>query len=52
MERDDCESKYWLDPVRLERSRGFGRKEINTIREIIEENQQHLLESWHEYFNG
>jgi hypothetical protein len=21
-------------------------------KEIIEENQQHLLDSWHEFFNG
>jgi hypothetical protein len=50
--RDDCEAKCWLDPVWLERSRGFARREINTIQEIIEENQQHLLDSWHEYING
>jgi hypothetical protein len=23
-----------------------------SIQEIIEENQQHLLDSWHEYFDG
>jgi hypothetical protein len=51
VERDDCEAKYWLDPVWLERSRGFGRGEINTIKEIVEENQQQLLDSWNEYFN-
>ena len=28
VERDDSEAKFWLDPVRLERSRGF-RKEGN-----------------------
>ena len=51
VERDDCEAKYWLDPVWLERSQGFARGEIDGTQEIIEENQQHLLESWHEYFN-
>jgi hypothetical protein len=30
----------------------FARREINKIQEIIEENQQHLLDSWHELFNG
>jgi len=52
VERDDCEAKFWLDPVRLERSRGFARKEIHTIQVLIEENQQHMLESWHDFFNG
>jgi hypothetical protein len=50
VERDDCEAKFWLDPVRLERSRGFGRKEIHRIRELVEEHRQHLLESWDEFF--
>ena len=26
VERDDCEAKFWLDPVRLERSRRFSRR--------------------------
>ena len=52
VERDDCEAKFWLDPVRLERSRGFRRKEINRVRELIEEHRQELLESWDEFFHG
>ena len=52
IERDDCEAKFWLDPVRLERSDGFGRKEINRIQTLIEQNQQRLLERWNEFFNG
>jgi hypothetical protein len=52
VERDDCEAKFWLDPVRLERSRGFRRNEINRIRELVEEHQEQLLESWNEFFRG
>jgi hypothetical protein len=52
VERDDCEAKFWLDPVRLERSGGFARREIGDLMRIIEENQRTLLESWHEYFHG
>ena len=52
VERDDGEAKFWLDPVWLERSRGFARKEIHDIQAIIVENQQLLLERWNEYFNG
>lgn len=50
VERDDCEAKFWLDPVRLERSRGFRRAEINRIRELIEEHRERLLEGWNEFF--
>jgi len=52
VERDDAEAKFWLDPIRLERSRGFGRKEINRIRRLVEWNLQALLESWNEFFHG
>jgi hypothetical protein len=52
VERDECEAKYWLDPVRLERSRGFARREMADVQRIVEENQPSLLESWHEYFHG
>ena len=52
IERDDSEAKFWLDPVRLERSRGFRRKEISQIRGLIEANREQLLESWNEFFRG
>ncbi|HUQ68916.1 MAG TPA: DUF4160 domain-containing protein [Planctomycetaceae bacterium] len=50
VERDDCEAKFWLDPVRLERSHGFKRNEIAQIRELVQGHRQQLLESWHEFF--
>jgi len=45
-------AKFWLDPVRLERSRGYSRKEINRIRSLVVEHQGQLLESWDEFFHG
>ncbi len=52
VERNDCEAKFWLDPVRLTHSRGFGRKEINRIRELVAEHREQLLEGWNEFFHG
>jgi Domain of unknown function (DUF4160) len=52
VERDDGEAKFWLDPVRLERSRGFRRKEINRIRALVEEHREQLLEGWNEFCRG
>jgi len=52
VERDDCEAKFWLDPVRLERSRGFRRQEINRVRELVVEHREQLLESWNDFFRG
>ncbi|MCE9548373.1 MAG: DUF4160 domain-containing protein [Planctomycetia bacterium] len=50
VERDQSEAKFWLEPVRLEHSHGFGRGEINDIQLLVVENQQLLIESWHEFF--
>ena len=52
VERDNCEAKFWLDPVRLAHSHGFSAKEINKIEPLIIDNLQHLLDSWHEFFHG
>jgi hypothetical protein len=42
VERDDAEAMYWLEPVRLERSHNFSRKEINKVRSVVEQHQQQL----------
>ena len=52
VERDYREAKYWLDPIRLERSEGFSRKEINRLKVLVEEHETELLESWNEFFHG
>jgi hypothetical protein len=52
VERDDCEAKFWLEPVRLERSFGFSRHEISTIQSIVEQHEQQILERWNEFFHG
>jgi hypothetical protein len=51
VQRDANTAKYWLDPVRLQRSGGFNLQELGRIRAIIESNLAYLLESWNEYFN-
>ena len=51
VERDDAEAKFWLDPVRLERSHGFAAKEINMIEKLVVENEQKLLGCWNEFFH-
>ena len=51
VERDDKIAKFWLDPVRLQRSGGFSRQEISRIQRLIRENQERLLQRWSEYFH-
>lgn len=52
VERDDNKAKFWIDPVRLQSSGGFGRNEINRIQRLVEENREHLLRGWNEYFKN
>ena len=52
VERGINEAKFWLDPVRMERSGRFNRQELRSIQRIIEEHQGQLVEAWREYFES
>ena len=52
VERDNNAAKFWIEPIRLQKSSGFSRKEINRIRSIIEQHHKELNQKWHEYFNN
>jgi hypothetical protein len=51
VEREHMRAKFWLSPVRLQRSGGFGRGEINRIQLFVEENREYLLRCWNEFFS-
>jgi len=46
-ERTIC--KFWIQPVVLARNQGFAPKELNTIRKIILENKDKIMEAWYEH---
>ncbi len=50
VEREDKIAKFWLEPLRLQRSGGFNRMELGQIQKIIAEHHAHLMEAWHDYF--
>jgi hypothetical protein len=52
VEREDNVAKFWLNPVRIQRSGGFKRNEINTINRLVEENEELLLGKWHDFFTN
>lgn len=52
VERESNWAKFWLDPVRMQESGGFGGVELNRIGALVEENRQQLPGAWDEYFNG
>jgi hypothetical protein len=51
VEREGKIAKFWLDPVRLQRSGGFNSIDIGRVQKIVEECHQKLVEAWNEYFH-
>lgn len=52
VERDAETAKFWLQPVRLQKSRGFKGVELNRLRKLVEEHQEELQGAWNGYFEG
>lgn len=50
VERDSNLAKFWLDPVRLAESGGFGRAEIRRVETLVRDNVVRLRRAWDEYF--
>ncbi|MCA9246328.1 MAG: DUF4160 domain-containing protein [Planctomycetales bacterium] len=50
VERDGAEAKFWLDPVRMQRSDGFTSRALRVIEAKVVDNQQLLLDAWDEFF--
>lgn len=48
--RDDRVAKFWLSPVRLQRSGGLQRFELLRVQRMIGENEVVLLEAWNDFF--
>ena len=52
VKRDRQLAKYWLDPIVLEKNRGFKDHELGQIAKLVAEHQSLLLEAWHDYFDA
>ena len=48
----DGECKFWLLPISVARNRGIPSHQIREIERLVYENQQLLLEKFHEYHGG
>lgn len=49
--RDRGTAKFWLNPIRIARSRRFGDHELRVIQELVEKNKDSILEVWNEHFS-
>lgn len=52
VEADVAHAKYWLNPIRYERSTGFRAHQLTEIRRIIEDNERRFEERWNEHFGN
>jgi hypothetical protein len=52
VERDDDIAKFWLEPVRLHSSKGFGRTELARVQRLIERHREQLVRAWNEFFGA
>lgn len=52
VKRDRKIAKFWLDPIKLDKNRGFKDHELNKIAVVISEHRETLLEAWHDYFDA
>ena len=50
--RDRSTAKFWLDPVRLDKSKGFPDRELMRLQKIVHEHEAEFQEKWHEYFGS
>ena len=44
--------KFWLEPIRLAKNKGFAGHEINEIQRLIEKHRDLLATAWYDYFNA
>jgi hypothetical protein len=40
-----------LEPIELERSGGFGARELARIKALVENHRDELLRAWHDFFS-
>ena len=52
VQRDGKIAKFWIEPVRMDRSGRFRPNELLDIQRTIEQNQTNLLTAWNDYFNA
>ena len=45
-------AKFWLTPVVLARNFDYSDRELNTLRDTIENRREEILRVWHEHFRN
>lgn len=49
----DGEAKFWLEPlISLARNHGLSSRQLNELKEIIEEKKDDIIEEWNRHFRS
>ena len=48
----DSSAKFWINPARLQSSKGFNQHQIRTLLKLVEKHTAFFERKWHEYFNS
>ena len=52
IEKAEKTAKFNLENIELVKSSGFNSSELKTIRNLVEENQELLIQKWNEFFSN
>jgi hypothetical protein len=52
VEAGERTAKFWLAPVRIQRSSGFGRVELRRVQQLVLRHRDELMKAWDEYFHA
>ncbi len=52
VDREELSAKFWLKSVSVAANFGYSARELNTIEQLIAQNQQRLLRAWNEFFRA
>jgi hypothetical protein len=50
VEQAERYAKFWLEPIRLAKSRGFRRVELRELHSLIAQNRDKFILAWDEHF--
>ncbi|OHB71693.1 MAG: hypothetical protein A2W17_09225 [Planctomycetes bacterium RBG_16_41_13] len=52
VKRERFTAKFWLNPIRLQKSKGFSDSDLIKIQKLVEKNKKLFQEKWNEYFSA
>jgi hypothetical protein len=50
VEQAERYAKFWLDPIRVARSRGFRGVELRQLHSLVAQNREKFILAWNEHF--